>query len=71
MINFIDIIMISALTNTDGKARINIWDACFLNTYQSELKELSNIKGGRNISNIPRGSMLDIVYIELPIIPND
>jgi hypothetical protein len=37
--------------------------------YQSELNPLSKIKGGKNISKIPFGSMLDIVLIDYPIIP--
>ena len=48
---------------------MNIWVACFRNMYQSELKPLSNIKGGRNINSIPRGSIFDIVFIDYPIIP--
>ena len=37
--------------------------------YQSELKELSKINGGKNIKSIPRGSMEDISSIDLPIMP--
>lgn len=30
--------MMTALTRTEGKARMKIWTACFLKMYQSELK---------------------------------
>lgn len=53
--------IIDAPTRTQGNANMNICVACFLNIYQSELNPLSNIKGGKNISRMPRGSILDIV----------
>ena len=37
--------------------------------YQSELKELSKISGGKNMRRIPRGSMDDIYSIDLPMMP--
>jgi hypothetical protein len=52
--------MIRALTNTDGKARMKICTACFLKTYQSELKELSKIRGGKKMRRMPRGSMPEV-----------
>lgn len=59
----------NALTNTEGKARIKICPTCFLNTYQSELKELSKISGGKNMRRIPLGSIPEVASIESPIIP--
>lgn len=50
-----------APTRTQGNASMNICVACFLKMYQSELNPLSNIRGGKNINRMPRGSMLDIV----------
>lgn len=61
--------MINAPISTQGKARIKIWDACFRKTYQSELKELSKINGGKKISKIPRGSMPEVAFIESPTMP--
>ena len=61
--------MMKALTSTEGKARINICTACFLKTYQSELNELSKIRGGKKMRRIPRGSMPEVAYIESPIMP--
>ena len=58
-----------ALMRTAGNARINIWIDCFLKMYQSELKELSKMRGGRKMSKIPLGSMDDICLIELPTMP--
>jgi len=40
-------------------------------TYQSELKELSKMRGGKNINRIPLGSMPDVASIESPIIPRN
>jgi hypothetical protein len=37
--------------------------------YQSELNELSNISGGKNINKIERGSIYDIVFIDYPMTP--
>jgi hypothetical protein len=61
--------MVNALTKTAGKARINIWMDCFLKMYQSELNELSKIRGGRKISKISRGSIFDICLIDYPMMP--
>lgn len=69
MIPLMDIIMMNALISTEGKAKMKICTACFLKTYQSELKELSKISGGRKIKRIPRGSIPDVAYIESPIMP--
>lgn len=43
----------SALTNTAGKAKINICVACFLKVYQSEFKAHSKTSGGKKINNKP------------------
>lgn len=61
--------MTEAPIKTAGNANINICTACFLNMYQSELNALSNIKGGKNISKMPLGSIFDIVVIDYPRIP--
>ncbi len=61
--------MIRAPTSTAGKARIKIWTDCFLNIYQSELKELSNMSGGRNIKSIPCGFISEICLIDSPMTP--
>ena len=62
-------IIAMALTKTEGNARINIWTACFLKMYQSELNAPSKINGGRKISRIPLGSISEMVMIESPITP--
>lgn len=69
MTTLIESIMTKALTNTAGKANMKICIDCFLKIYQSELKELSKIRGGRKMSRIPRGSIDDICLIDYPIIP--
>jgi len=61
--------IINALIRTEGKARMNICTACFRNTYQSELNELSKMSGGRKIKRMPLGSILLVASIESPIIP--
>jgi len=58
-----------APTSTAGKAKMNICNDCFLKMYQSELNALSNMRGGKKMSRIPRGSIYDIVLIDYPIIP--
>lgn len=70
MIPLIEIMIIKALISTDGNAKIKICTACFLKTYQSELKELSKIRGGKKIKRMPRGSMPEVASIESPIMPN-
>ena len=65
----IEHIIIKAPMSTQGKAKMKIWADCFLKTYQSELKELSKMSGGKKISNIPLGSMPDVAFIESPTIP--
>jgi len=69
MTSLIDSMIMSAPTNTQGKAKIKICPACFLKTYQSELKELSKMSGGKKMRRIPRGSMPDVAVIESPTIP--
>ena len=69
MSSLIESMMKRALSKTEGKANMKIWTDCFLKMYQSELKELSKINGGKNIKSIPRGSMEDISSIDLPIMP--
>lgn len=61
--------MMRAPTSTAGNASINICTDCFLKMYQSELKELSKMRGGRKISNMPCGSMDDICLIDYPMMP--
>lgn len=70
MTNLIESMIMKALTKTEGKAKMKICTACFLKTYQSELKELSKMSGGRKIKRIPLGSMPEVASIESPMIPN-
>lgn len=58
--HLIDIMMMKALMSTDGKARMKICEACLRKTYQSELKELSKMSGGRKIRRIPLGSIPEV-----------
>ena len=66
---FIENMMMRAPTSTAGKANINIWMDCFLKIYQSELNELSKIRGGKNINSIDLGSIKEIFLIDYPMMP--
>lgn len=55
--------------STAGKANIKICVDCFRNMYQSELKPLSNINGGKKIIRMPLGFILAIVVSDYPKIP--
>lgn len=48
---------------------MNICTDCFLKMYQSEFNELSKIKGGKKINKIPLGSVLDIYWMDSPMMP--
>lgn len=65
----IENMIIRAPTNTAGKASMNICTDCFLKMYQSELKELSKISGGKKMSKMPCGSIEEICLIDYPITP--
>ena len=67
--NLIENMIAKAPTRTQGKAKMKICADCLLKTYQSELKELSKIRGGKNIRRIPLGSIPDVASIESPMIP--
>jgi hypothetical protein len=58
-----------ALINTEGKANIKIWVACFLKMYQSELKAPSKIKGGKKIRRMPCGLISEMIVMDYPMIP--
>lgn len=70
MTSLMENMMMNALTRTEGNASMNIWTACFRKTYQSELNELSKMRGGKKIKRIPLGSIPEVASIESPIIPN-
>ena len=61
--------MSSALTKTEGNAKMNICTDCFLKMYQSELKAPSKISGGKKRRRIPLGSIYEIVMMDSPMTP--
>lgn len=69
MTSLIEHIKTNAPIITQGKAKIKICADCFLKTYQSELNELSKMRGGRKIRSIPLGSISDVASNESPMIP--
>lgn len=64
-----EVIMNKALRKTEGNARIRIWIDCFLKMYQSALKALSKINGGKKINKMLWGFIFDTATIDYPRIP--